>query len=99
MAKLTWLATAVAVLSCALAAPVCAIAEISEQIAIESAHKAIAKYGVTPSRWTFYVEKDLQRWQDIKSWWQERSIRERRLGLEDTDFGPWLAQMESMIEG
>ena len=97
MKQMTWLSTVV--LSCVLASPVCAVAEISKQTAIESAHKAIAKYGVTPSRWTFYVEKELQRWLWLKSRWQESSIREKQLGREDTDFGPWLAQMESVMEG
>ena len=94
---MSWLTRAA--LICVLTGPIFAAAEISEQMAIESAHKAIAKYAVTPARWTFYVEKDLRTLQFYKSRWQESSLIERRLGLEDTDFGPWLAQMESVTEG
>lgn len=97
MKQITWLGTAV--LSCVLASPVCAVAEISEQMAIESAHKALVKSGDAPPGWTFYVDKELQRWQTLKSRWQESSIREKQLGREDTDFGPWLARMESVMEG
>lgn len=94
---MTWLTRAA--LICVLTDSVFAAAEISEQMAIESAHKAIAKYGVTTSRWTFHVEKDLRTLRDYKSRWAERSLKEQRLGREDTDFGPWLSQMESVTEG
>ena len=94
---MTWLTRAA--LTCVLMDPVFASAEISEQVAIESAHKALVKSGVLPPGWTFYVDKELQRWLWLKSRWQESSIKEKQLGREDTDFGPWLARMESVMVG
>lgn len=99
MTKLTWSVTVMAVLSSVLASPIYVAAEVSEKMAIESAHTAIATFGVTPSQWTFYVEKDHRTLQDYKTRWQERSLKEKQLGREDTDFGPWLARMESVTEG
>lgn len=97
MKQITWLSTVV--LSYVLLWPVWAVAEISEQMAIESAHKALVKSGAPPPGWTFYVDKELKRWHHIKALWEKRSAREKQLGREDTDFGPWLAQMESVMEG
>ncbi|MEQ1792597.1 MAG: hypothetical protein ABL970_00285 [Nitrospira sp.] len=97
MTQIAWLA--VAVLLSVLVDPVYAVAEISEQEALESSHKAIAKYGVVPPSWVFHVDHDLQQWHTIKSRWQERSLREKQFGREDTDFGPWLAKMEAAFAG
>ena len=75
------------------------LAEISEQEAVESAHKAIAKFGVLPKGWTFHVEKDLQRWESLKRAWEESSKTEKQLGRADTYFGPSLVRMESVMRG
>ena len=74
-------------------------AEVSEEEVIASSHKALVKDGVLPKEWTFHIDKELQRWHHIKSLWQKASARERQLGRDDTDFGPWLEQMETAIAG
>ena len=97
MLQLTWLYTAI--LFSALAYPVCAVAQISEHAATESADMVMARYGVVPPLWTSYIDHDLDRWQYIKALWQKRSATEKQLGREDTDFGPWLLKMESALAG
>lgn len=74
-------------------------AEVSEEDVIAASHKALAKDGALPKEWTFYIDKELQRWHHIKSLWQKASARERQLGRDDTEFGPWLEQMEAAIAG
>lgn len=82
-----------------VASPACVGAEITEERAIQSANKAFAGEERLPPEWTVRLDKALQRWDHIKSLWQKASAKEKQLGREDTDFGPWLAQMESALAG
>ncbi|TKB63805.1 MAG: hypothetical protein E8D48_02475 [Nitrospira sp.] len=82
-----------------LASPAYLGAEITEEKAIQSAHKAFSGDEPILPEWTFYLDKKLERWHWLKARWQKCSVKEKQMGREDTECGPWLAQMESVTAG
>lgn len=82
-----------------VASPACVGVEIREERAIQSANKAFGGDESLLPEWTFYLDKKLERWHWLKTRWQECSIKDKKLGREDTVCGPDLAQMESAIAG
>lgn len=82
-----------------LASPAQLWALITDETAIQSAHKAFSGEEPLLPEWTFYLDKKLERWHWLKTRWQECSIKDKKMGREDTECGPWLAQMELVTAG
>jgi hypothetical protein len=82
-----------------LTASACVGAEITDERTIQSANRAFVGEERLPPEWTFYLDKKLERWHWLKARWEECSVKDKKLGREDTVCGPELAQMESAMAG
>ncbi len=81
-----------------LACPITVGAEITDERAAQSAHKAFVGKELLSPEWTFHIDKKLERWEWLKSRWQECSEKDRKLGREDI-CGSDLVQMDSALAG